>query len=364
MNEEEPLRDDAIWQALQHAFLSGDWSKYQGAQTEALRELLSHEHRRKFVYLCASGTIATEIALRGLGIRPGDGVALAAYDFPGNFRAIEAIGARPHLFDVQPSGWAASLDSIEQLPTSNIKSIIVSHLHGQFCDMAGIQAWATKHGISILEDACQGHGAILDEKPVGSFGDVSILSFGGSKLISAGRGGAVLTNDPYVDQRMRVFCDRGNDAFAMSELQAAVIPPQWKELSRLNELRWQAVQLLEKKLALLLADRPKSNRELIIPKRTSGTLPAFYKWGIQVRDSEQSAVIARAELIQRLNGFGISCGEGFRGFSQRSSHRCEKPVELPHSKQASESTILIHHTELLKPQHFQDLLVEELLTWL
>src|SRR5213595_365049 len=97
-----PLHDEDIRVALERAYAQGDWGRYHGSQCAALTEELAAFHRVPHVMLCSSGTIAVELALRGLGVGPGDEVLLAGYDFAGNFRAVEACGARPVLVDVDP----------------------------------------------------------------------------------------------------------------------------------------------------------------------------------------------------------------------------------------------------------------------
>src|SRR5437868_5651821 len=92
-----PPRDEAILAALQAAYADGSWGRYHGPHCERLRELLAEMHGTPHVWLCSSGTIAVELALRGLKVSADDEVILAAYDFPGNFRAIEAVGALPVL---------------------------------------------------------------------------------------------------------------------------------------------------------------------------------------------------------------------------------------------------------------------------
>ena len=112
--------------------------------------------------------------------------------------------------------------------------------------METICRWARDKKLFIIEDACQEPCALIHsesgKKFAGSWGDVSVLSFGGSKLLSAGRGGAVLTNEPQLAQRMKIYCERGNDSYALSELQAAILIPQLEWLEQDNELRRAAVQ--------------------------------------------------------------------------------------------------------------------------
>jgi dTDP-4-amino-4,6-dideoxygalactose transaminase len=95
-----PLADDDVRAALAAVYADGTWGRYSGPHSERLSELLGALCGAEHVWLCSSGTIAVELALRGLKVGPGDEVILGGYDFPGNFRAVEAIGARPVLVDL------------------------------------------------------------------------------------------------------------------------------------------------------------------------------------------------------------------------------------------------------------------------
>src|SRR5205809_401780 len=100
-----PPADDAIEAALRAAWRDGSWGKYQGGGVARLEEWLAREHGVPFAAVCSSGTLAIELALRALKVGPGDEVVLAAYDYPGNFLAVHAVGARPVLADVAPDDW-------------------------------------------------------------------------------------------------------------------------------------------------------------------------------------------------------------------------------------------------------------------
>ena len=220
-----PVTDEAITAAVNRALESGEWGKYDSDISAELIEKLKSVFTVEQVQLCSSGTIAVELALRGAGVRQGDEVIMAAYDFPGNFRAVEAIGAKPVLIDVEASqsNWLINLEQIAQAHGEATKAVLVSHLHGGTVDMRAAREIAEQNKLVLVEDACQSPGGQLNGKPLGSWGDVAAISFGGSKLLSAGRGGAILTNDEAILQRARIFAERGNDAFPLSQLQAAVL---------------------------------------------------------------------------------------------------------------------------------------------
>ena len=185
-----PPDDPAVAEVLKQVIQDRTWGKYHGPHCEELSGKLAEYHQSEHIVLCSSGTAAIELALRGFKIGPGDEVILAAYDFKGNFQNILTVGATPVLVDIRPENWNLDVDQLEAAIGPNTKAIIVSHLHGGIVPMAAVMEIAKQNGISVIEDACQMPGAIIEGKTAGVWGDVGVLSFGGSKLLSAGRGGA------------------------------------------------------------------------------------------------------------------------------------------------------------------------------
>jgi len=334
-----PITDERVLAALEKAYRDGNWGFYDGPESAAFAEELCEYFNRNHVQLCSSGTIGVELALRGCGIEAGDEVILAGYDFPGNFRAVDAIGARPVLVDVSPSTWCIDPESLDRISGDRIKAVLVSHLHGGLADMNRIIAIARQRGWHVVEDACQQTGARLEGRTVGAWGDVSVLSFGGSKLLTAGRGGAVLTDDAAILQRIKVYSEQGNQAFPLSELQAVVLRPQLVRLDERNALRDEQVSRLRKATAELSS--------LLRPvERRSDCQPAYFKhaWSFVPAESEPGL---RQKLLAELQVRGAPVDAGFRGFAGRGSRRCDKPVPLNTSTQLSQSTVLLHHPMLL-----------------
>ncbi len=172
--------------------------------------------------------------LRACRLQPGDEVLLSAYDYPGNFTAVENCGGRPALVDVGPKSWNLSFESLAETYTPACKALIVSHLHGQLQDMPALQAWCRERNLFLIQDACQAIGATIADDPLGKWADATILSFGGSKTLSAGRGGAWCASDNSLAQHARVAAGVGSGAYEMSELQAAMILAQLPFLDRIT----------------------------------------------------------------------------------------------------------------------------------
>jgi len=349
---------------------SGAWRVYDGANLEMLRQLLQMQFQRQHIRLCSSGTFGIELAIRSLKLPPQSEVLLAGYDYPGNFRSIEDAGASVALVDVGSHGWTLTTENLDKAIGPDSRAVVVSHLHGQLADMNAICDWARERNLFVIEDACQEPGATLgpinDRKPIGSFGDLSVLSFGGSKPLTSGRGGAVMTNDPQFAQRMTIFCERGNDAYAISELQAAVLIPQLKHLPSDSSARRTSASKLLKQLETIPWIH-KVHGDVQSEDRNA-PYASYYKLGLQLdhvlcekasrqpfakslpETNEDYAVGFRDYLLKQLNGMGLKIGPGFRGFLGRSKNRCRQPVRMPFSMHAIQSTIVLDHSLLLCPE--------------
>ena len=335
-----PITDEGIRLAIDAALHDGSWGRYYGPHSERLVESLAELHDVEYVFLCCSGTLAVELALRGLKIGGGDEVILAAYDFSGNFRCIEAVGARPVLVDIDASSWCLDANQIDAAISDRTKAVIVSHLHGGLADMKHICELAACHNLKVVEDACQVTGASVAGRVAGTWGDVGVLSFGGSKLLSAGRGGAIVTRDLDILQRARVFCERGNHSFPLSELQAAVLIPQVEVLPERNATRLANVAHLRKNCESLLGLR-------MVVEPPMGSRPSFFKLAFDYNLALLNDR-SRNDFINAVQAEGIAIDVGFRGFTRRSSRRSRRVGDLQHSDAAARNTLVLHHPVLLE----------------
>jgi dTDP-4-amino-4,6-dideoxygalactose transaminase len=177
-----------------------------------------------------SGTDALRIALLALGIEPGDEVLVTANAGVPPVAALVATGARPVFCDVDPSTHTLDPDAIDRHMTANTKAILVVHLYGHAAPMEAIVERANVHGLKVLEDCAQAHGARRHGRLVGTFGDAAAFSFYPTKNLGAlGDAGAILTADPYVAEQARLIRMYGWRQRYVSELQSTV--------SRLDELQ-------------------------------------------------------------------------------------------------------------------------------
>jgi dTDP-4-amino-4,6-dideoxygalactose transaminase len=197
----------------------------------------------------ANGTDALELALRGLGVVPGDRVALVANAGFYGSAAIRAIGAVPTYVDVDPLSLQLSLTSLESALPQRPAAIIVTHLYGLLADIESIVTEARRHGIPVVEDCAQAHGAARSGRRAGSFGTIGCFSFYPTKNLGAlGDGGALVTDDEGLANRVRRLRQYGWEAkyhvqneggrnSRLDELQAAVLLDRLPHLDTWNAAR-------------------------------------------------------------------------------------------------------------------------------
>jgi len=336
-----PLPDESVQHALISAFADGSWGRYHGPHVERLEASLAEYHAVPHALACCSGTFAVELALRALKVKAGDEVILAGYDFSGNFRSIEAIGARPVLVDIDPLSSSLDVSLVEDAIGADTRAIVVSHLHGGIAPMSTLREIADRRGSQIVEDACQTPGGRVESRRAGAWGDVGVLSFGGSKLLTAGRGGAIVTAREDVFQRAKSYCEQGNNAFPLSELQAAVLLPQLQELDARNVIR--------RKNAAFITEQLRGVNGLVpvdqIPLESAAS---FFK--LAWLFDEEAWTVDREKFLAAMQAEGIAIDAGFRGFIRRGSGRCRRAGELKNSARAVDSTVLLHHPVLLEAQ--------------
>lgn len=160
--------------------------------------------------VCVSnGSVALHLALTVLDIGEGDEVIIPDLTFAATINAVLHANATPVIVDIESDSWCIDPDEIRKAITPKTKAIIPVHLYGQPCNMDEIMKIAKEYNLYIIEDCAEAHGARYDGKLVGSFGDISCFSFFGNKIITTGEGGMCLTNNPALDEKMRIYRDHG-----------------------------------------------------------------------------------------------------------------------------------------------------------
>ena len=348
----------------------GSWGRYHGPHCDMLRTRLAELHAIPVepswgdlqaptlpeVQLCCSGTAAVELALRAAGVGPGDEVMLAAYDFRANIQNVLTLGATPVLVDLDADSCQLDVSQVASAISSRTRAVIASHLHGALVEMSRLMPIAESHGLTVIEDACQATGAILNGRRAATHGHVGILSFGGSKLLTAGRGGAVIARSAEIAQRIRLYAERGNSAYPLSELQAALLLPQVEQLDERNRRRLDHVRLL----VALLQDFPGLTPIFSLPDQDSEDIPAFYKAGFQY-DAAKFNGLSRNHFAAAVRAEGIALDPGFRAFPQTHGRRRYRSIgDLSVARQADENLLILHHPILLGSESDIRTLVESI----
>ena len=268
----------------QHRSIKAEVDAAVGSVLESGRYILGPEvqaFEREFGDYCEtrhavgvnSGTSALHLALLAAGIGPGDEVIAPAFTFVATVAAIEYTGARAILVDVDPLTLTMDPGRIEAAITPKCRAIIPVHLYGQPADMDPIASIARAHGLVVVEDAAQAHGADYRRRRVGSIGDMACFSFyPGKNLGAAGDGGAVTTSNDEYAQAVRVLRDWGAPEkylhvvkgfnFRLDEIQAAILRVKLRRLEAWTELRRQHARTYSTLLASAAVARPVAARDV------------------------------------------------------------------------------------------------------
>jgi dTDP-4-amino-4,6-dideoxygalactose transaminase len=269
-----------------------------GGELEAFeREYAAHVEADHCVGL-ANGLEALILSLEALGVGPGDEVIVPANTYIATWLAVSEVGASPVPVEPVPGTWNLDPDRIEAALTPRTKVLLPVHLYGQPADLDPILALARKHGLRVIEDAAQAHGARYRGQRIGAHGDLVSWSFyPGKNLGCFGDGGAVTTNDPDLADRLRVLRNYGSRVkyqnevkghnSRLDEIQAAVLRVKLRHLEAWNARRMrQARRYLEG-----LAGRPGVG----LPQVLSGVEPVWHVFVIDVEDRDR----VKADLLEK-----------------------------------------------------------------
>ncbi len=230
----------------------------QGEQVAAFERRFAEVCQVQHAVAVSSGTAALYLALLAHSIGPGDEVITTAFSFIATANAILMAGATPVFVDVEPDTYNIDPDLVEAAITSHTKAILPVHLYGNPCDMRRLESLAAVHNITIIEDACQAHAAMIDGKPVGGFG-TGCFSFYATKNITTGEGGMVTTNDPVIAEQVRLLRNHGQKEhyhhttlgynLRMTNIQGALGVVQVGKLEHLTERRIANAAFLTERLS-------------------------------------------------------------------------------------------------------------------
>ena len=236
-----------------------------------------------------SGTAALQLALIAAGVEAGDEVITVAHTFVATVAAVMYLGAKPVLVDVDPVSYTMDPSKIEAAITSKTKVIMPVHLYGQSADMDPILEIAKKHGLKVIEDAAQAHGAEYKGRRCGSLGDMACFSFyPGKNLGACGEGGAVTTNSAEYAKTLRILRDWGQEVkyhhimlgynARLEGVQGAVLGVKMKYIECWTEQR--------RAVAKQYAERIGGLEHVVLPQECEGRRHVYHVYAVRVKDRE------------------------------------------------------------------------------
>jgi perosamine synthetase len=251
-----------------------------------------------------TGTAALHSALAAVGIGQGDEVILPSFTFVATAEVVVMAGAKPVFVDINSDTYTVSLKAIEKAITKKTKAIMPVDLYGLPADMQPIREIAEKHGLKIVEDAAQAHGATYQGKPPGAFADVACWSFYGSKNMTTGEGGMLTTNDDEIAEMPRYMRSHGEKEkymslllghnYHMPEIAAAIGCVQLKKLPKFVAKRRENARKLNKIL--------KETKKLQLPTEPKGFKCSYYLYTVRLKNASRAK---RDKLVEELKQKGI-----------------------------------------------------------
>ncbi len=291
--------DDEMREVTQKILDSGAWIK--GPESKAFGAEWAEYCGAYAGTPCSNGSVALIAALHVLGVGPGDEVIVPSHTYIASATCIELVRATPIFVEVEEEYYTIDPESMRSAITEKTKAIIAVHLYGQPVDQSIFEI-AKQHQIPVIEDSAQGHGGSLNNRRIGSFGDIATFSFFPSKNMAVGGdGGAIITTREDLADSIRLFIDHGrsdkyrNDIlgtnFRLSEIQCGIGRVQLKHLNHWVERR----NLIANRYLESLSDT-----EFELPKIRPGAIHAWHQFVLRVSNRES--------FIDHMSNHGISTG--------------------------------------------------------
>ncbi|MCK4424591.1 DegT/DnrJ/EryC1/StrS family aminotransferase [Candidatus Bathyarchaeota archaeon] len=254
-----------------------------------------------------TGTAALHSAIVAAGLKKGDEVILPSFTFVSTAEVVVMTGAKPVFVDINLETYNISPEEVEKAVTKRTKAIFPVDLYGLPADMKRIRETADKHGLVIVEDAAQAHGASYKGNPVGAFADVTCWSFYASKNMTTGEGGMITTNNDEIAEKLRLMRSHGEKEeyksvmlghnYHMSEIQAAIGCVQLEKLPKFVAKR----RGNAKRLTVKLRKEPK----LQLPMKPKGCKHGWYLYTVRLKDAKKRQ---RDRIVEGLKKKGIGAG--------------------------------------------------------
>ena len=312
-------------EAVQRVLLSNKVNYWTGQECREFEKEFAAWTGTAHAVALANGTLALDVALKALGIGPGDEVVVTPRTFMASVSCVVNAGATPVFADVEADSGNLSAATIAQVLTPRTRAVICVHLGGWPCDMDPIMALAEQHGFKVIEDCAQAHGARYKGRPVGSIGHVGAWSFCQDKIMTTGgEGGMVTTNDESLWRAMWEYKDHGksHDAvfkrehppgfrwlhesfgtnWRMLEMQAVIGRIQLRRMADWTALRTRHAE------TLWAACRP--HAAVRVPALPEGSVHAHYKCYVYVQPERLVPGWNRDRIVNAIQAQGVPCYQG------------------------------------------------------
>lgn len=285
--------------------LETNWISSAGKYISLFEEKFSQYCGMPFGVACSNCTTALHMSMVGLGIGQGDEVIIPDFTLIVSANTVIQAGAKPVLVDVDPKTWCIDPKLIEAKITPRTKAIMVVHMYGHPCDMEAIMDIARRHNLYVIEDCAQAHGAEVNGRKAGSFGDVACFSFYGNKILTTGEGGMVLCKDEKLANRLALLRNQGFQEprfvhevvaynYRMTNVQAAIGVAQTEMVEeKIAVKRWIGQTYNE-----LLAGA----RDLTLPHEEPWAKNVYWMYGVLVGEGFG---LTKDELMVKLKEKGV-----------------------------------------------------------
>jgi len=352
-------------EAVAAVLTSGKVNYWTGQEGRQFEEAFAHFTGTRHAIALANGTVALELALYALGIGPGDAVITTSRTFIASASCAVMRGAKPVFADVDPNSQNLTAETVRVVLTPQTRAIIAVHLAGWPCDMDPILTLAREHGVAVIEDCAQAHGATYKGRPVGSLGDAAAFSFCQDKIMSTGgEGGMLVTNNTAAWEKAWAYKDHGksydavyrrqhppgfrwlHESFGtnwrLTEMQAAIGRLQLGKLPDWSSIRQRHAALLDDGLSGTPGLR------LVSPPKEIGH--AYYRYYAFLEPERLKAGWSRARVIDAIMTEGIPCYAGSCSEIYQEKAFVEAglqpPAPLPVAKWLGETSLcfLVHPT--------------------
>ncbi|HUI42907.1 MAG TPA: DegT/DnrJ/EryC1/StrS family aminotransferase [Terriglobia bacterium] len=309
-----PVYDRADARALQEVLAGRNWGGYPFPNERADRfaQNFAKFHGATYGLAVSNGTVAIEIALKAVGIAPGDEVIVPAYTWEGTVGPILLLNAVPVFVDINPDTYCLDARLLEAAVTRRTRAVLPVHLGMCFADLDAIQRVARKHRLAVIEDCAHAHGGRWRKKGAGATGDLGCFSFQSSKLMTAGEGGAVITSRLECYERAQSYTNCGRASatdrfrhrligfnYRMTEFQAALLEGQLQRLPHQAEVR----QANMERFASAIQSVPGLG---LLKRDARNTVVAAYQFVFKYL-REQFGGVPRAAFLGALEMEGIPC---------------------------------------------------------